>query len=107
MNSKQTRDEQPTTNDDGKKLNNGPYDLYKIITETFETFSRCKHREVATRLIKISQEEIFFYEQSLDAIIVISLTKIILYNIIYCRKNQIFQKINQLHFVMEHLLSLN
>ena len=65
-------------------MNNGPYDLYKIITETFETLTRCNHHEVAKKLIKISQEEIYFYEHSLGAIIVKELYDVYL---IFYRKN--------------------
>jgi hypothetical protein len=43
--------------------------LYKIITETFETYNRCKHKEVAEKLVTISQKLILFYAGMLDAII--------------------------------------
>lgn len=64
------RDSKPLENADGFKITHGPYDLFKILNETFELYNRCRHHDIATRLIKIIKNLIVYYQTNLDLILV-------------------------------------
>jgi len=54
---------------DGLKQTNGPLDLFKILNETFETYKRCRYKEVAEKMLIIMKKEIVYYQSYLEILL--------------------------------------
>lgn len=64
------RDSNSLINTESLKQTNGPLDLFKILSEMFESYKRCQFKEVAEKMILIIRKQIFYYQNYLEIILV-------------------------------------